>query len=117
MRCCKQLLTLGWAFLFTIAASTSLFPQNAEDYKPIFEVFELPGGSPNNQVQQVIQDSSGYLWFASVGGLHRWDGHNFKSYRHDPEDQVAGLFFKKASQYTLEGVPEGWEGVEEISPT
>ena len=92
MRFGQQLLAVSWVFLLLTFLHTPAFPQAAEAYNPTFEIFELPGGRPNNQVQQVIQDSSGYLWFASVGGLHRWDGHNFKSYTHDPEDPTSLSF-------------------------
>lgn len=66
----------------------TIHAQEASSPVPIFEVFELPGGKPGNAVQQVIQDSLGFLWFASEGGLHRWDGHHFKTYQHSAEDST-----------------------------
>lgn len=66
-----------------------MFAQESERHTPNFEVFILPGGEANNAVQQIVQDSSGYLWFASQGGIHRWDGHHFKSYHHDPSDPTS----------------------------
>lgn len=45
-----------------------------------FETFSLPGGELGNHVQSIVQDSSGFLWFGSQYGLHRWDGYQFKTY-------------------------------------
>ncbi len=50
------------------------------------EMFELPNGELGNHVQAIVQDQYGFMWFGSQYGLHRWDGHHFKTYLHDPSD-------------------------------
>lgn len=47
---------------------------------------ELPGDVAGNSVNNIIQDQEGYLWFASQDGLHRYDGFQFKSWYHDPQN-------------------------------
>ena len=47
---------------------------------------ELPGDVTGNSVNNIIQDQEGYLWFASQDGLHRYDGFQFKSWYHDPQN-------------------------------
>lgn len=47
---------------------------------------ELPGDVRGNSVNNIIQDQEGYLWFASQDGLHRYDGFQFKSWYHDPQN-------------------------------
>lgn len=37
-------------------------------------------GLINNQVRKILQDSKGYLWFATMGGASRWDGTNFLNF-------------------------------------
>jgi ligand-binding sensor domain-containing protein len=54
-----------------------------------FEKLELPGGSLGNSVQCMVQDSFGFMWYASKNGLHRWDGYQFKTYQHDPDDSTS----------------------------
>ena len=54
-----------------------------------FEVMEMPGGSAGNKVAYIAQDSMGYLWFASAGGIHRYDGHQFKTFLSDPSDSTS----------------------------
>ena len=87
--------TFMWTFpaRFLVTAGVVLFlasqapgQQNADNFNPRFEVFELPGGILGNSVQGIVQDSAGFLWFASQEGLHRYDGQTFFTYRNDPLD-------------------------------
>jgi len=41
-------------------------------------------GSDN--VHTIIQDSKGYIWVGTEGGLCRFDGENFLTYAHSPDD-------------------------------
>ena len=47
---------------------------------------ELPGDIAGNSVNNMVQDKEGYLWFSSQDGLHRFDGFQFKSWHHDPQN-------------------------------
>ena len=53
------------------------------NFNPRFEVFTLPGDIYGNSVQGMVQDKTGFLWFATQGGLLRYDGQNFVTYRYD----------------------------------
>jgi ligand-binding sensor domain-containing protein len=39
--------------------------------------YTIDNGLTQNEVTKVIQDSKGFLWFATRGGLNKFDGHNF----------------------------------------
>ena len=41
-------------------------------------------GLPHNNVNRVIQDSRGFLWLATVGGLARFDAIRFREYSLPP---------------------------------
>ena len=43
-------------------------------------------GLSNDQVWGVVQDNDGFMWFATVDGLNRYDGAGFKIYHHNPGD-------------------------------
>lgn len=43
-------------------------------------------GLSHNSVYAILQDSHGFLWFGTQGGLDRYDAHVFLSFRHDPAD-------------------------------
>ena len=39
-------------------------------------------GLPDNNVRNLIQDSRGFLWMGTPGGLYRYDGHFFTTYKY-----------------------------------
>lgn len=43
-------------------------------------------GLSNDSIWGIAQDSQGFMWFGTDDGLNRYDGSDFKLYRHDPED-------------------------------
>ena len=43
-------------------------------------------GLPNNIVSSIVQDSLGFIWIGTRGGLVRYDGTNFKNYTYDPNN-------------------------------
>lgn len=46
----------------------------------------IKDGLSQGMVHQVLQDRYGFMWFATKDGLNRYDGYEFKVYRHDPAD-------------------------------
>jgi len=73
---------------FTLFICIQLFAQqrsaaDVQNFNPRFEVFKLPGDTQENRVQGLVQDKTGFLWFATQGGLLRYDGQNFVTYRYD----------------------------------
>ncbi|MGN1211900.1 MAG: two-component regulator propeller domain-containing protein [Candidatus Cryptobacteroides sp.] len=40
-------------------------------------------GLPHTDVNAIVQDRNGFIWFATYGGLCRYDGHRIKVYRSD----------------------------------
>jgi signal transduction histidine kinase/ligand-binding sensor domain-containing protein len=56
--------------------------------------FTVEDGLPENRVSAFFQDSRGFLWVATSGGLARFDGRRFESYRSDaglPSNAVTAL--------------------------
>jgi len=50
-----------------------------------FRRFQVENGLSNNTVFCSTQDRSGFMWFGTKDGLNRFDGSQFRTYRHDPE--------------------------------
>ncbi|HKJ41191.1 MAG TPA: two-component regulator propeller domain-containing protein [Sunxiuqinia sp.] len=70
----------------TIAA-LAIKPAENEPYK--FMHLSINDGLSNNQVKAILKDSQGFMWFGTVRGLNRFDGINFKVYRHDLYDSTS----------------------------
>jgi diguanylate cyclase (GGDEF)-like protein len=62
----------------------------AAPVRPIrFDRLSLEEGLSQSTVQDVLQDSQGYIWLATEDGLSRFDGLSFKVYKHDPADAAS----------------------------
>ncbi|MCK7554772.1 hypothetical protein MKQ70_07060 [Chitinophaga sedimenti] len=48
----------------------------------------ITDGLSNNQVNNILQDSRGFMWISTMSGLNRYDGYEFKVYRHDLRDST-----------------------------
>ncbi len=44
-------------------------------------------GLPQNSIYTIYQDKQGFMWFGTLDGLCRYDGYQFKTYRHSPQDK------------------------------
>ncbi|WP_417940746.1 hybrid sensor histidine kinase/response regulator transcription factor [Flavobacterium sp. RS13.1] len=62
---------------FIIILSHTIFGQNY----PIKHL-DISSGLSNNSVATIYQDQNGYMWFGTFDGLNRYDGNDFKIYRH-----------------------------------
>jgi len=45
-----------------------------------FENYSIENGLPHSRSTETLQDSKGWIWFGTVGGLSRFDGLEFKNY-------------------------------------
>jgi len=51
-----------------------------------FSHLDVAGGLSNNHITCIYKDARGYMWFGTASGLDRWDGYQFKVYKHDARD-------------------------------
>jgi ligand-binding sensor domain-containing protein len=49
-----------------------------------FRRFSAEDGLSQTMVTQIVQDDQGFIWFASLYGLNRYDGYTFKVFKHEP---------------------------------
>jgi ligand-binding sensor domain-containing protein/signal transduction histidine kinase len=52
-----------------------------------FETYDTRQGLSQNLVFTIVQDKKGFLWFGTDEGLNRFDGHEFKIFRHDSRNK------------------------------
>lgn len=61
----------------------------AQDMSIRFEQITTEDGLSQSTVNDILQDSRGFLWFATEDGLNRYDGYEFKVFRNDPFDMFS----------------------------
>jgi signal transduction histidine kinase/ligand-binding sensor domain-containing protein/DNA-binding NarL/FixJ family response regulator len=53
-----------------------------------FTNLSVADGLSNSDVRAIAQDPQGFMWFGTwLGGLNRYDGYDFKVYKHDSQDE------------------------------
>jgi ligand-binding sensor domain-containing protein len=62
-------------------------------------------GLSQNTVRAILQDRTGFLWFATEEGLNRYDGYAFATFKHDrrrpgtlPDDMTTALYEDRAGR-------------------
>ncbi|MFO7923382.1 MAG: two-component regulator propeller domain-containing protein [Bacteroidales bacterium] len=66
--------------------------------------YSLEDGLSQISVNNIFQDSRGFLWIGTQDGLNRFDGYNFEIYRHQPSDPYS------LSNSTIQSVIEDSDG-------
>ena len=51
-----------------------------------FSRIDISQGLSNNEVNCILKDENGFLWFGTRSGLDRYDGYKFKVFKHDLRD-------------------------------
>ncbi len=54
-----------------------------------FKSLTIDNGLSQSNVDCILQDKKGFLWFGTSGGLNRYDGTLFKKFLHDPADSTS----------------------------
>ncbi|SDF18272.1 Signal transduction histidine kinase [Mucilaginibacter pineti] len=51
-----------------------------------FSHLDINNGLSHNQVNAILKDSKGFMWFGTLSGLNKYDGYKFKVYKHSFND-------------------------------
>ena len=57
--------------------------------EPWFELLRVADGLPSSEVYALRQDKDGFIWIGTRDGLARYDGIDFRVWRHDPADPAS----------------------------
>lgn len=80
--CIKKCYISGIILLFCLRASSQ-----GEGYQ--FMRLDLRQGLSHNQVNCILKDSRGFMWFGTMSGLNRYDGYDFKVFKNDLRDSTS----------------------------
>ena len=73
-----------WCALLILALATALRAEEATNAR--FHRILPEDGLSQAVVTAVVQDHSGFMWFGTQEGLNRYDGYEFKIFRHDAHE-------------------------------
>ncbi len=65
------------------------FVSKAQHNQYQFLHLNVNNGLSNNHVSTIFKDSRGFMWFGTMAGLNRYDGTNFKVFRHEIKDTTS----------------------------
>ncbi len=69
------------AFLHTILVLLSVVAFAQQPNNMYFEQVSMEDGLSQVGINSILQDSTGFLWFATLDGLNRYDGYTFKIFK------------------------------------
>ena len=61
-------------------------PLNAAPGDFLFKTLDARDGLTSSQVNCILKDSRGYVWFGTPAGLYRFDGYTFRNFQSDSQD-------------------------------
>ncbi|MDP9081191.1 MAG: ATP-binding protein [Bacteroidota bacterium] len=70
---------LGICLIFLFIQNTAI----AQEDQYQFSRLNIENGLSNNRVICIYKDVKGFMWFGTKSGLNRYDGYNFKVFKHD----------------------------------
>lgn len=79
-------LALLLAFALPLDAAAVLWEQMADT---VFQHLGTDHGLPQGTATALAEDRDGFLWVGTQGGLARWDGYRFHSWRSNPYDATS----------------------------
>jgi signal transduction histidine kinase/CheY-like chemotaxis protein/streptogramin lyase len=65
------------------------FDRAALATNPFFHTLSAADGLPSSEVRKLAQDRDGFIWIGTQDGLARYDGVDFRVWRHDPADAAS----------------------------
>jgi signal transduction histidine kinase/ligand-binding sensor domain-containing protein len=79
--------------------------------EPAFTSRGIEDGLSDGQVHALLQDRAGFLWVGTAGGLNRFDGVEFRIFRHDRDDarSLSDHFVRSLAQ---DGDGQLWVGTD-----
>ncbi|ASG21046.1 ligand-binding sensor domain-containing diguanylate cyclase [Nitrospirillum viridazoti] len=89
MRQLRQILTILAATPLVLAAAAGAAPAGWERlHTTLFSNVGREAGLPHPIAMALAQDSDGFVWVGTQGGLTRYDGYRFRTFQH--QDGIAG---------------------------
>jgi len=70
--------------IFLLGSAVTRLCGQSNEYQ--FSHLDFTNGLSNNHITSLYKDARGFMWFGTMAGLNRYDGYEFKVFRHDQKD-------------------------------
>lgn len=81
-----QVLIFNAALFFSVLPFPSMVP--GQTAYPEFEHISIEHGLSQSTITCIMQDKKGFIWIGTRDGLNKYDGYNFRVFRHLPNDSL-----------------------------
>src|SRR5580700_1060026 len=75
--------------LLILLLSLALSRLSAQSTEYQFSTLNFSNGLSNNHITSLYKDPRGFMWFGTMSGLNRYDGYEFKVFRHGLRDSTS----------------------------
>ncbi|HVS21466.1 MAG TPA: two-component regulator propeller domain-containing protein, partial [Pyrinomonadaceae bacterium] len=78
------------------------FPWHANAERLPIKTYTIADGLAHNEINKIVRDSRGFLWFCTADGLSRFDGYTFTNFGTDqglPHANVTDLLETRSGEY------------------
>ena len=75
---------MRFLFLTALLLLRLLLVAQTEQYS--FSKLDIHNVLSHNQVNTILKDANGFIWFGTLSGLNRYDGYSCKVFRKTPND-------------------------------
>lgn len=75
--------------LFLFLVLLNFLPVFGQQGQFQFNHIDIYDGLSHNQVNCILKDEQGFMWFGTLSGLDRYDGYSFKIFHHDIQDSTS----------------------------
>jgi ligand-binding sensor domain-containing protein/two-component sensor histidine kinase len=90
-----------WVRIVTLLAIALLSSLVKAERLPV-KTYTVADGLAHNEIDKIVRDSRGFLWFCTADGLSRFDGYTFTNYGTDqglPHANVTDLLETRSGEY------------------
>lgn len=94
-------------FIIMITFANNVYADQYQKSSINFKRIDILDGLSQGTVHDIMQDSHGYIWFATEDGLNRYDGVDFEFYRYS-EESKKGLSSNWIEQITKDNNGDIW---------
>ena len=77
--------------LLFLLACGGIFAANSQSVDYGFKHLTTENGLSHDLTQSIVKDKQGFMWFGTLNGLNRFDGFEFKVFRHKKDDSTSIL--------------------------